>query len=54
MLSAIGVKPEIAHGAIRFTFTWLTEEKEIDHVLEVLPRVIEDLRRISPIKPEEM
>lgn len=54
VLSAIGVKPEVAHGAIRFTFTWLTEEKEIDHALEVLPRVIEDLRRISPIKPEEM
>jgi len=54
VLTAIGVKPEVAHGATRFTFTWLTEEGEIDHTLEILPKVIGDLRRISPIKPEEM
>jgi cysteine desulfurase len=54
VLTAIGVKPEVAHGAIRFTLTWLTAEEEIDYTLEVLPRVIGDLRRISPVKPEEM
>jgi cysteine desulfurase len=54
VLTAIGVKPEVAHGAVRFTFTWLTEENEIEYTLEVLPKVIEDLRRISPVKPEEL
>jgi cysteine desulfurase len=54
VLTAIGVKPEIAHGAIRFTLSWQNTEEEIDYVLESLPRVIEGLRKISPVKPEEL
>ncbi len=50
VLTAIGVKPEIAHGAIRFTLSRYNTSEEIDYVLEVLPKVIENLRRISPIK----
>lgn len=53
VLTAIGVKPEIAHGAIRFTLSRYNTEQEIDYVLEVLPKVIEGLRKISPIKPGE-
>jgi cysteine desulfurase len=51
VLTAIGVKPEVAHGAIRFTLSRYNTDEEIGYVLEVLPRVIESLRRISPIKP---
>ncbi|MEM3402417.1 MAG: cysteine desulfurase family protein [Candidatus Hadarchaeales archaeon] len=54
VLTAIGIKPEVAHGSIRFTFTWMTKMEEIEYTLGVLPGVIEGLRRISPIKPEEM
>jgi cysteine desulfurase len=54
VLTAIGVKPEIAHGAIRFTLSWHNTEEEIDYVLESLPRVIEGLRKMSPVKPEEL
>lgn len=54
VLTAIGVKPEVAHGAVRFTLSWYNTDEEIDYVLEVLPRVIENLRRISPVKPEEI
>ncbi|MFN4133451.1 MAG: aminotransferase class V-fold PLP-dependent enzyme, partial [Candidatus Hadarchaeales archaeon] len=54
VLTAIGIKPEVAHGSIRFTFTWMTKMEEIDYTLEALPGVIEGLRRISPVKPEEM
>lgn len=51
VLTAIGVKPEVAHGAIRFTLSRYNTSEEIDYVLEVLPKVIENLRKISPIKP---
>jgi cysteine desulfurase len=54
VLTAIGVKPEVAHGSIRFTLSRYNTAEEIEYVLEVLPRVIENLRRISPVKPEEM
>lgn len=51
VLTAIGVKPEIAHGAIRFTLSRLNTKEEIDYTLEILPKVIEQLRKISPMKP---
>jgi len=51
VLTAIGVKPEIAHGAIRFTLSRYNTSEEIDYVLGVLPKVIENLRKISPVKP---
>jgi cysteine desulfurase len=51
VLAAIGVKPEVARGAIRFTLSRYNTAEEIDYVLDVLPKVIENLRKISPIKP---
>ena len=51
VLTAIGVIPEISHGAIRFTLSRYNTGEEIDYVLDVLPKVIENLRRISPVKP---
>ena len=54
VLTAIGAKPEVAHGAIRFTLSRYNTTDEIDYVLEVVPRVIENLRKISPVKPEEL
>lgn len=53
VLTAIGIKPEIAHSSIRFTLSKLNTEEEIDYVLKELPEVIENLRKISPIKPGE-
>lgn len=54
VLTAIGVKPEVAHGATRFTLSRYNTDEEIGYVLDVVPRVIENLRKISPIKPEEL
>lgn len=51
VLTAIGVKPEVARGAIRFTLSRYNTTEEIDYVLGVLPKVVENLRKISPIKP---
>jgi len=48
VLLACGLKPEEIHGSIRISLGRWTTEKEIDYVLKVLPKVIKDLRRISP------
>jgi cysteine desulfurase len=50
VLLAIGLRPEQAHGSLRLSLGRWTKEKEIDYVLKVLPKVIERLRKISPIK----
>lgn len=54
VLTAIGVKPGVAHGTIRFTLSRLNTDEEIDYTLEVVPEVVERLRKMSPIKPEEL
>lgn len=40
---------EKAHGSIRFTLGKSTTKKDIDYVLDVLPKIVEDLRAISPV-----
>ena len=49
VMLAIGLKPEEAHGSIRFTLGRQTTDEEIDRVLEVLPGVVEKLRKMSPL-----
>lgn len=50
ILLAIGLKPQEAHGSLRLTLGRWTKEKDIDYLLEVLPKVIRKLREISPFK----
>jgi len=50
VLLAIGLKPYQAHGSLRLSLGRWTTEKEIDYVLEVLPKIIKKLRKISPFK----
>lgn len=48
---AMGVKHEEAHGSLQFTFgRWSTDE-DVDMVLEVLPGIVERLRKMSAFKP---
>jgi len=49
VLLAIGVKPEDAHGSLRVTLGRENNEEEIDYFLEVLPQVVNELRKISPL-----
>ncbi len=49
VLLAIGLKPEEAHGSLRITLGRENKEEEIDYFLDVIPKVIEKLRRISPM-----
>ena len=50
VLLAIGLKPYEAHGSLRLSLGKWTTEEDVDYVLEVLPRVVEELREISPFK----
>ena len=48
VLTAMGIRPEVAHGSLRFSLSKHTTEKEIDYVLKVLPGVISQLRKMAP------
>ena len=50
VLIAIGLKPEEAHGSLRLSLSKFNTEEEIDYVLEVLPKIINRLRKISPFE----
>ncbi len=49
VLKAIGIPIELAKGSIRFSLGRENTDEEIDKVLEVLPKVVERLRGLSPL-----
>jgi cysteine desulfurase len=52
VIKALGRNDELARGAIRFSFGKDNTEADVDYVLEVLPRVVEKLRQVSPLNKE--
>ena len=48
VLSAIGLKPEQARASIRFSLGRYNTAEDIDTTLQILPKVVEQLRAISP------
>ncbi len=50
VLLGCGYGVERAHSSIRFTLGKYNTKKEIDYILKTLPGIIEQLRKISPIK----
>jgi cysteine desulfurase len=51
VIRALGRDEELARGSIRFSFGKDNTEEDVDYVLEVLPRVVEKLRKLSPLSP---
>ena len=49
VLLAIGLKHEIAHGSLRFSLGMNSTSEEVDYVAEVLPAIVERLRKMSPL-----
>ncbi|HEX8557163.1 MAG TPA: cysteine desulfurase family protein [Pyrinomonadaceae bacterium] len=49
VIRALGRDDELARGSVRFSLGKDTTEEEVDYVLEVLPRAVENLRRLSPL-----
>ena len=48
VLRAMGVPYTAVHGSIRFSLSRYTTGKDIDTVLEVMPKIILELRELSP------
>ncbi len=49
IIRSLGRNDELARGAIRFSFGKDNTEEDINYVLEILPKAMENLRRLSPI-----
>ena len=49
VLMAIGLDPGLAHGSIRFSLGWDTNEDDVDYILQKLPPIIARLRAMSTI-----
>jgi cysteine desulfurase len=49
VLSSCGIPPELAQGSILFSFGPENREEDVDYVLEVMPPIVEKLRRMSPL-----
>jgi cysteine desulfurase len=52
VLLSIGLPAEIAHGSLRLTFSDQNTEEDIDYILDVLPKIVERLRSMSPLWEE--
>lgn len=50
VLTAMGVSPEVSHGSVRITLGKENFEEEADRLIEVLPKIVARLRKMSPIK----
>ncbi len=50
VLKAMNVPLDYAHGSLRFSLSHYNTEAEIDKVIEVLPKIVENLRKMSPFK----
>jgi cysteine desulfurase len=48
VLRAMGVPFTMAHGSIRFSLSIYNTDEDIDLVIEKLPPIIENLRKMSP------
>jgi cysteine desulfurase len=54
VLLALGRNDELARGSIRFSFGKDNTDEDVDYLLEVLPRVVERLRALSPLNKESV
>jgi cysteine desulfurase len=50
VLLSTGLPLQLAHSSLRLSLGRWTDEEDVDYVLEVLPEVIERLRKISPFR----
>ncbi len=49
VILALGLPYEAAHGSMRFTLGHSTTSRDIDFVLKIMPKIVEILRKISPL-----
>ena len=49
VLLAIGRVHDVAHGSLRLSLSHYNTDEEMDHILEVVPKVVQLLRNMSPV-----
>ena len=49
VLTAMGLSHEEAHGSLRLTLGRENTEEDVDYLLRVLPEIVTNLRKISPL-----
>ena len=49
VLLAIGRVHDVAHGSLRLSLCEYNTEEEVDHILTVVPQVVQQLRNMSPV-----
>ncbi len=49
VMTAIGVSPDTAYGALRFSLGRQTTEEDVNFVIDTLPGIVEKLREMSPV-----
>ena len=52
VLLSIGLPHEVAHGSLRLSIGEYNTMEQIDHIIEVVPKVVDYLRSISPVWDE--
>lgn len=52
VLTACGVPHEIVHGSLRLSLGRMNTREDVDRVLEVLPDIVQRLRNMSPLTPQ--
>lgn len=50
VLTSLGMSPKQAHGSLRITMGRFTKDKDIDYVMKNVPKVVRELRALSPFK----
>ena len=49
VLLAIGRVHDVAHGSLRLSLCHYNTDEEVDHILKVVPQVVQQLRNMSPV-----
>ena len=47
VLTAMGLRPSLARGALRFSLGVYNTEEDVDYLLETLPPIIDKLREVT-------
>ncbi len=54
VIRALGRNDELARGAIRFSLGKENTAKDVEYLLEILPKAVENLRRLSPLYSKQV
>jgi cysteine desulfurase len=49
VLRAIGLSPEMAQASLRFSFGRYNQSEDVERVMEILPKIVNRLRQMSPV-----